>query len=99
MSVLPSKFILVVCLVALTLENALAQRNNLQPKDFEPLTILPWVDKKDAPLEQVIDRIFREPNIDIRYPVLGEYLRLIPVKDLGRAFGQLRRTLAFRGPG
>jgi len=80
------KFLLVVCLGLLTCGTGLAQRNNIQPKDFEPLTSLPWVDNEKATLEQVIDRIFREPNIDIRYPVLGEYLRQIPVKDLGRAF-------------
>lgn len=86
MVAMSSKFILVVSLLVLMLESVLAQRNNLQPKDFEPLTSLPWVEKKDALLEQVIDQIFREPKIDIRYPVLGEYLRQIPVKDLGRAF-------------
>lgn len=80
------KFLFVVCLGVLTCATAFGQRNNLQPKDFEPLTELPWVEKEKATLEQVIDRIFREPNMDVRYPVLGEYLRLIPTKDLGRAF-------------
>lgn len=88
MVAISTKFILVVCLSVLTCATALAQRNNLQPKDFEPLTSLPWVDNEKATLEQVIDRIFREPNMDVRYPVLGAYLRQLPVKDLRPAFDQ-----------
>ena len=62
-----------------------AQRNTLKPSDFEPLTSLPWK-KPEATLEGVLDTIFREPNPAIRYPVLAEYLRTIPVGRLGRAF-------------
>ena len=62
-----------------------AQRNTLKPSDFEPLTSLPWK-KPDATLEGVLDTIFRDPNPAIRYPVLAEYLRTIPVGQLGKAF-------------
>ena len=57
------RFLFVVCLSVLTCKTVLAQRNNLQPMDFDPLTSLPWVEKKEGTLEQVIERIFREPNI------------------------------------
>ncbi len=40
----------------------------------------------DATLESVLDAIFREPNLGIRYPVLAEYLRNIPVAQIGKAF-------------
>lgn len=65
--------------------NALAELNNLKPSDFEPLTELPWK-KANATTESVLDAIFREPNINIRYPVLAEYLRRIPITELGKAF-------------
>ena len=64
---------------------ASAARNHLQPTDFEPLTSLPWK-KPDAKLDAVLDTIFREPNAAIRYPVLAEYLRMIPVAKLNQAF-------------
>ena len=63
----------------------MAERNKLKPTDFEPLTSLPW-EKPGATLEGVLDAIFREPNTSIRYPVLAEYLRTIPVAQLNRAF-------------
>ena len=65
--------------------NAMAERNHLKPSDFEPLTSLPWK-KPDATIEGVLDAIFRETNPAIRYPVLAEYLRMIPVGRLGKAF-------------
>ena len=71
-------------LVAL-LATALGERNKLRPADFEPLTSLPWK-QPDATLESVLDTIFREPNPAIRYPVLAEDLRTIPVRQLGKAF-------------
>ncbi len=55
----------------------LAQRLDWKPTDFEPLTDLPWK-RPDATLETVIEAIFREPNPAIRYPVLAEYLRIMP---------------------
>jgi hypothetical protein len=64
-----------------------AQRNNWKPKDFEPMTRLPWAAMEGKRTQdQVIERIFRETNADIRYRVLGEYLRRIPATDLQRAF-------------
>ncbi len=64
-----------------------AQRNNLKPYDFEPLTSLPWEDEgKDMPLRKVLEKIFLEPDSAIRYPVLEAYLRFLPVEDLNKAF-------------
>lgn len=64
-----------------------AQRNNWKPKDFEPMTRLPWsAIEGEQTQDQVIERIFRETNEDIRYRVLGEYLRRIPETGLQRAF-------------
>ena len=65
--------------------SAFAERNHLKPTDFDPLTELPWL-KPGATLEGTLDAIFREPNQAIRYPVLAEYLRKIPVGELGKAF-------------
>jgi len=74
-----------VILVSSLLQTAIAARNHLKPTDFDPLTSLPWK-RADAKLNQVIERVFREPNTSIRYPVLAEYLRIIPVEQLGKAF-------------
>ncbi len=76
------------CIVFLLLKSeAAAQRNQLRPADFEPLTELPW-EAGSASREAVLDRIFREPNGAIRYPVLAEYLRIIPTKELVTAFDE-----------
>lgn len=63
----------------------MAERRSVPPTDFEPLSSLPWKEA-DATLESILNRIFREPNVAIRYPVLCEYLRIIPVEQLGKAF-------------
>lgn len=65
--------------------NALSQSLAIKPADFQPLTDLPWQDKSRS-LRQVIERIFLEPNRDIRYPVLGQFFRRIPASDLPAAF-------------
>src|SRR5688572_24616791 len=65
--------------------NLPAQWLVLKPAEFEPLTSLPW-EQQEPTLEKVLNSIFREPNLAIRYRVLGEYLRQIPVEDIGRAF-------------
>jgi hypothetical protein len=78
--------VMVVAMLVLALSpDLLAQRNNLKPSDFEPLTSLPWK-KENATLESVLEAIFREPNLEVRYPILSEYLRQIPVEQLGQAF-------------
>ncbi len=77
-------FLLACVSVALTV-SAKAQRTTLKPSDFEPLTSLPWK-WPGATLDSVLDAIFREPNVSIRYPVLAEYLRTMPVVDLSKAF-------------
>lgn len=65
--------------------NALGQSPVVKPVDFQPLTELPWLDKSRS-LLQVIERIFLEPNRDIRYLVLGQFFRQMPISDLPAAF-------------
>lgn len=77
--------LIIALLFISTVVNAKAERNNLKPTDFEPLTGLPWK-KPGATLNGVLDAIFREPDYFIRYGVLAEYLRILPVAELGRAF-------------
>jgi len=62
-----------------------AQRNSLKPKDFAPLTSLPWVDVSEDTTE-VLTTIFLEPDTAIRYAVLATFLKLIPEDRLGAAF-------------
>lgn len=62
-------------------------RLNWKPTDFQPLYELPWKDDgepQDVP--KIIERIFREPNPEIRYPVLAEYLRKVPMPNFALAF-------------
>ncbi len=80
-----TRAIVVTLTLISSVANALAERNKLKPSDFEPLTSLPWK-KPDATLESVLDFIFREPNSGIRYPLLADYLRIVPVEELGKAF-------------
>lgn len=61
-----------------------AQSLPWSPKDFEPLTGLPWV-KNKTPMREVITTIFREPRLTVRYAVLAEYLREIPTDDFNDA--------------
>jgi hypothetical protein len=76
---------LLLLLFLLPVHDARAARNKLTPADFAPLTSLPW--KQDgATLEGVLDAIYLETNPAILYPVLGVYLREIPVAQLERAF-------------
>jgi hypothetical protein len=63
-----------------------AQRMDIKPLDFQPLTNLPWIEKPAATLEEQLKRIFLEPDPEIRYPVLAAYLRRIPSGDLEAAF-------------
>ncbi|MEZ0275288.1 MAG: hypothetical protein ACAH88_10315, partial [Roseimicrobium sp.] len=90
-SALPLLLMMLASWVALPLGDAHAEPPDWQLKDFRPLTELPWTrPEPDAPAppleEETLRKIFREPNLFIRYPVLADYLRLIQVDDLGRAF-------------
>lgn len=84
--------LMTLSLVALTLTGFVhADSPEWQLKDFRPLAELPWKkpNKGEPPphLEvEVLRKIFSEPILDIRYPVLDLYLRLIDVGDLSRAF-------------
>jgi hypothetical protein len=64
------------------------KRLNWKLEDFQPLTELPWDDAESKPLTEVLTVIFREPDPQIRYPVLATYLRQIPVGRFGDAFDQ-----------
>jgi len=76
--------ILVVILIAL---NAQGQRLSWKPHDFKPLTELPWLDVQPQEVPKVIERIFREPNLDIRHSVLVSYLKdEVPLIHFGLAF-------------
>ena len=66
---------------------ATAQRLSWKPHDFQPLTELPWLDVKPHEVPKVIERIFREPNLDIRRSVLASYLKdEVPLIHFGLAF-------------
>ncbi|MEZ0274073.1 MAG: hypothetical protein ACAH88_04155 [Roseimicrobium sp.] len=65
-----------------------AQRLDWKLEDFQPMTELPWDDAGKKPLTEVLTTIFREPDLEIRYPLLTTYLRRIPVEQLGAAFDQ-----------
>jgi hypothetical protein len=81
------KLVAACWLFLLTMAQGQTVRLNWKPLDFQPLTELPWKDDgepQDVP--KIIERIFREPNPEIRYPVLGEYLRKMPMLNFALAF-------------
>ncbi len=86
-----------IALFLLAASLALAERNPIKPSDFKPLTELPW-EKSDASLEEVLEAIYLEPNMAIRYPVLAEYLRVIPGSQLETAFDRCIALEGFQTP-
>jgi len=81
------KLVAVCWLLLVPWAQAQTLRLNWKPTDFQPLTELPWKDNgepQDVP--KIIERIFREPNPAIRYPVLAEYLRQVPMLHFALAF-------------
>ncbi len=62
-----------------------AKPDVIRPADFQPLTSLPWK-APGATLEGTLDAIYREPDEQVRYAVLGRYLWTIPADELGQAF-------------
>jgi hypothetical protein len=64
----------------------LGQRVEIKPLDFQPLTSLPWEEKRHRTVEEVLKRIFLETKSEIRYPVLVEYFKSIPIEKLSQAF-------------
>jgi hypothetical protein len=85
LTVVGMRAVLLTSLLLASVIPALAERNHRKPSDFEPLTSLPWK-QPGATLEGVLESIFREPNPNIRYPILCGYLRTIPAAQLGKAF-------------
>lgn len=77
--------ILAILCFSLAAGCANAQRLDWKLTDFAPLTSVPW-DKAGAALKDVLQTIFREPEPDIRYPVLAAYLEMIPVSEMEEAF-------------
>jgi hypothetical protein len=75
-----------ILICACTLQLAVsAERPILKPQDFLPLTELPWK-KEGVTRESILDAIFREPDITIRYGALQLYLREIPVEQIEGVF-------------
>jgi len=67
-------------------------RLNWKPTDFQPLTSLPWKTNEHSTafelheVPKIVECIFREPNPDIRYPVLAEYLCKVPMLHFAAVF-------------
>lgn len=65
---------------------SVAQRLDWKSDAFLPLTSLPWSDHGLA-VPDVLEKIFKEPDPQVRYPVLAEYFRKhLPGAQLGAAF-------------
>lgn len=54
-------------------------------QQFRPVASLPWA-TPGATWEQVIRRLYREPNKQVRSTLLDEYLKTVPASDFGRVF-------------
>lgn len=78
---------LTVLMVLFSTLTAQGQRLSWKPHDFKPLTEVPWLDVKPHEVPTVIERIFREPNLDVRRSVLMSYLKdEVPPIHFGLAF-------------
>jgi hypothetical protein len=64
----------------------LGQRVEIKPLDFKPLTSLPWLEQGHVTVEEVLKRLFLETNPNIRYPLLVEYFKILPIEQLSEAF-------------
>ncbi|WP_395753201.1 hypothetical protein [Prosthecobacter sp.] len=80
------KLVAACWLLLLVMAQAQTQRLHWKPTDFQPLHELPWKDKELQEVPKIVERIFREPNSAIRYPVLAEYLRQVPLLHFAYAF-------------
>lgn len=69
----------------------------IRPSDFQPLTALPWGGDSDQ-ASAVVQRIFLEPDVWVRYLVLAEYFRKVPVKFLGEIFDMALRLEGTQTP-
>jgi hypothetical protein len=54
-------------------------------QQFRPLASFPWVTPRTTQ-EQVIHRLYREPNKTVRSTLLEEYLKRVPAADFPRVF-------------
>ncbi len=66
----------------------------LRGLDLQPLTALPWEGRDEVEMEEVLKRIFLEPDTRIRDAVLVAYFERVPVELLGAAF---ERCLVLEG--
>jgi len=80
------KLVAVCWLLLLTIAQGQTLRLSWKPADFQPLHSLPWKDTELHEVPKIVERIFREPNPAIRYPVLAEYLRQVPMLHFASAF-------------
>ena len=80
------KLVAACWLLLLPWAQAQTLRLNWKPLDFQPLHSLPWKDTELNEVPKIVERIFREPNAAIRYPVLAEYLRQVPMLHFAAAF-------------
>ena len=76
---------LAVLFLVLAVGSVRGEQMRIPPMEFQPITDRPWKGL-EAKLDDVLTRIFLEPNAAIRYPVLKQYLRTIPANEFSRAF-------------
>jgi len=78
----PPRLILVLLIMAMDLA-----ADGAEPlyQQFRPLGSLPWA-KQGATPEQVIRRLYREPNQTVRSTLLEEYLKTVPAREFGQVF-------------
>lgn len=85
--------LLMITISLMAILSASAQRLDWKPSDFAPLTAVPWDDERRS-MPDVLKVLFQEPDVTVRYPMLAEYLREIPVADLESAF---RLSVVYEG--
>jgi hypothetical protein len=77
---------LIACAILVIQICCWGQRVEIKPLDFKPLTSLPWLEQGQVTVEEVLKKVFLETNADIRYPLLVEYFKILPVEQLSEAF-------------
>ncbi len=78
----PPRLILILSILAMGAAGGAAEPLYQQ---FRPLGSLPWA-KPGATREQVIRRLYREPNKMVRSALLDEYLKKVPASEFARVF-------------
>lgn len=73
-------------LLLLTMAQGQTVRLSWKPEYFNTLTERPWKFYEPHEVSKIVELIFREPNPDIRYPVLAACLRQVPMLHFAYAF-------------